>query len=107
MSYRFMAQYQHEFDVVVMCTALGVSRSGYYAWQERGQTTQHEQADETLMAHLQQIFEDSHATYGRPHIYAELKAQDSLCRRHRVAWLMRQVGIGVFSRVVRMTQRIV
>jgi putative transposase len=95
MSYRFVAQYQHEFDVVVMCAAFGVSRSGYYAWQQRGQTTQHEQADETLTAHIRQIFEDSHATYGSPRIYAELKAQGYVCSRHRVARLMRQAEIGV------------
>ncbi len=78
-----------------MCAAFGVSRSRYYAWHQCGQTTQHEQADEALTAHIRQIFEDSHATYGSPRIYAELKAQGQVCSRHRVARLIRQAGRGV------------
>lgn len=106
MTYRFMAQHEQAFDVAVMCEALGVSRSGYYAWQKRGQTTHREQADGSLMAQIRQIFEESHQTYGSPRIHAELKARGVLCNRHRVARLMRHAGIAVSipHRRVRTTQ---
>lgn len=95
MTYRFMVQNQQEFDVTVMCRALGVSRSGYYAWRKGGQMTQREQADEMLMPHIRQVFENSQATYGSPRIYAELKAQGCVCSRQRVARLMRQASIAL------------
>jgi putative transposase len=78
-----------------MCQALEVSRSGYYAWQQRGQTTQREQEDVALTAQIRQIFEDSHQTYGSPRIQAELRARGIVCSRHRVARLMRQAGVNV------------
>ena len=93
MTYRFMSQHQAEYDVQVMCEAFGVSRSGYYAWQRRGQTTQREQTQSCLLAQIQQVFEASHQTYGSPRIYAELKARGVRCSREHVACLMRQAGL--------------
>jgi transposase InsO family protein len=93
MTYRFMAQHQDEFDIAVMCERLGVSRSGYYAWLGRGQTTQHEQAEAALLAQIRQIFQESHQTYGSPRIYAELKARGIRCSRGHVAHLRHQAGI--------------
>ena len=106
MTYRFIAQHEQAFDLQVMCEALGVSRSGYYAWHKRGQTTQREQADAALTAEIRQIFEESHQTYGSPRIHAELRARGQQCSRHRVARLMRQAGIQVSAqhRRVRTTQ---
>jgi putative transposase len=97
MTYRFIKQHEGEFEAQVMCEALRVSRSGYYAWRERGETTQHEQQKAILVEHIQKVFTDSHQTYGSPRVYAELKAQGLRCSRHRVARLMRQLGLSAAS----------
>jgi putative transposase len=93
MTYRFIRQHEAEFDVQLMCRALGVSRSGYYAWRQRGETTQGEQRKTALLRHIQQVFAASHQTYGSPRVYAELKAQGVRCSRQHVAGLMRQSGL--------------
>ncbi len=93
MIYRFMKQHEAEFEVQVMCRALGVSRSGYYTWQKRGETTPREQQDAQLTQHIQTIFEARHQTYGSPRIYAELKAQGMRCSRDHIGHLMRQAQL--------------
>lgn len=77
----------------VMCRALSVSRSGYYAWRQRGETTQPEQRKTTLLGHIQQVFAASQQTYGSPRAYAELKAQGVRCSRQHIVRLMRQFGL--------------
>jgi Transposase and inactivated derivatives len=92
MTYRFIRQHETAYDVQVMCRALGVSRSGYYAWRQRGETTQPEQRKTTLLRQIERVFAASQQTYGSPRVYAELKAQGVRCSRQQVARLMRQSG---------------
>lgn len=93
MNDRFMKTHETEFEVQVMCHALGVSRSGYYAWRKRGETTYRERTDRELTEHIETIFETSQQTYGSPRIYVELKAQGIACSRDHVAHLMRLAHI--------------
>jgi transposase InsO family protein len=72
-----------------MCRALAVSRSGYYAWRDR-RPSERSQANERLVARIRQIYHDARCVYGAPRIHAELRAQQVLCGRHRVARLMRK-----------------
>jgi putative transposase len=90
MTYRFMKAHETEFEVQVMSQALGVSRSGYYAWRKRGESTYRERTDRELTQRIETIFETSQQTYGSPRIYVELKAQGVACSREQVARLMRQ-----------------
>ena len=76
-----------------MSQAFGVSRSGYYAWRKRGETTYRERTNRELTERIQTLFEASHQTYGSPRIYAELKAQGFACSREQVAHLMRQAHL--------------
>ena len=92
MTYRFMKQHEGHFEVQVMCLALSVSRSGYYAWRRRGETTHLEQQTASLGEQIGKIFADSQQTYGSPRVYVELKSQGIRCSRHRVARLMRHAG---------------
>ena len=93
MTYRFIRQHETDFEVQLMCRALAVSRSGYYAWCQRGETTQGEERKTALTSQIEQIFAASHQTYGSPRVYAELKAQGVRCSRQQVAGLMRQAGL--------------
>lgn len=107
MTYRFVRQHEAEYDVQVMCRVFGVSRSGYYAWRQRGETTQAEQRQTVLLRQIQQVFVASQQTYGSPRVYAELKAQGVRCSRQHVAQLMRQSGWSAVlpRRRVQTTQR--
>jgi putative transposase len=76
-----------------MCRLLGVSPSGYYAWDGRPMSTR-ERVDIGLTAKIDAIHRRSNGTYGAPMIHAEL-ADDHGIRvgRKRVARLMRAVRL--------------
>jgi putative transposase len=57
-SYEMIADLPGEYPVERMCGALGVSVSGYYAWQNRGPSA-HEQSDEALLTRICAIHQDS------------------------------------------------
>jgi len=76
----------------VLCKALEVSESGYYAWKKR-EPSQHCREDARLSADIQQIFLDHRQVYGSPRIHAVLKARGIACGRKRVVRLMQQLGL--------------
>jgi hypothetical protein len=86
-------------DVAVACRVLNVSRSGYYDWLGRPDSTR-EQENELLLKHIRRIHDDSRRTYGSPRIHAELTLGMGLpVNLKRVARLMRQAGIqGLYRR---------
>lgn len=81
----------------MMCRVLGVSRSGYYAWQHRPPSARSE-ADAALQRRIEEIHDDSRGTYGRPRIHAELAAEGVRVSPKRIARLMRLSGIEGVSR---------
>lgn len=100
MSYQMIADLQGEYPVETMCGALGVSVSGYYAWQNRGPSAR-TQSDEELLAQIRAIHQDSRGLYGSPRIHAALQQAGVPCSRKRVARLMREAGIHSQRRVRR------
>lgn len=80
------------FPVVLMCDALGVKRSSYYAWEQRPDS-EHGRADEKLLVHIRDVFRRSRGTYGSPRVHAELNETGIETGRHRVARLMREHGL--------------
>ena len=80
-----------------MCRLLGVSASGYYAWQQRPPSAR-AQADAALTESIRAIHERSRETYGMPRIHAELAAEGRPVGRKRVARLMRAAGLEGISR---------
>ena len=94
------------FPIVFMCRHVGVSRSGYYAWQQRPASAR-TVADAALTETIRQIHAASRQTYGAPRIHAELThAHAVACGRKRVARLMHMAGVvGVSRRRVRTTRR--
>ena len=85
------------YPVATMCRLLGVSASGYYAWQGRAPSTRAE-SDEALLDRIREIHRVSQGTYGAPRIHAELVAQGYAVGRKRVARLMRRAGLRGISR---------
>lgn len=77
------------YPVRVMCAALGVSPSGYYAWRGRPES-QRSRADRELKRVIRLRFEESRRTYGSPRIQLELCEQGFRCGRKRIARLMRE-----------------
>ena len=75
-----------------MCKALGVSRSGYYAWVKR-EPSQRAKENEKLSAKIVEIFDDSRGTYGSPRVTEELEALGFEIDRKRVARLMAKMGL--------------
>jgi len=89
--------YQGEHRVATVCRVLGVSASGYYAWQVRPLSAR-AQADWTLSTQIRTIHERSRGTYGAPRVHAELAGQGVHVGRKRVARLMRTAGLAGVSR---------
>ncbi len=92
MKYRFMDRYGSGFEVKKMSVVLGVSRSGYYAYQERAEGPRSRE-NERLRSLVRMIWSRSRELYGSPRITAELRAQGLRCGKNRVARLMREAGI--------------
>ena len=92
-----MSANQAKYSVRRLCSLLGVSPSGYYAWSRRS-SSQHAQVDAELQARIRGIYERSRGTYGAPRVHAELRACGVLVSRKRVARLMRESGLRGASR---------
>ena len=77
------------FPIRFMCEQLGVSRSGYYAWQGRALS---ERAVETaeLGIEVEAIYGANKGRYGSPRILRELGAQGRCTSRKRVARIMQE-----------------
>jgi putative transposase len=75
-----------------MCRALGVSRSGYYAWRDRTPSAAQKRREE-LTEEVREIHAQVKGRYGSPRVHAELVARGHECCVNFVARLMRQAGI--------------
>jgi putative transposase len=82
--FRVIAQQAEDYAVADLCQALGVSRSGYYAWRNRVV-----KVDE-LSAPVTQVFWQHGRRYGSRRIVAELQAQDYAIGRRRVRRIMKE-----------------
>lgn len=87
-----MREQQQEYPVKTMCRVLDVSESGYYAWCKRV-PSRRQRANEQLIEHIHEAYEQGRRVYGSPRIHAELRGQGIRCGKHRVARLMRQAGL--------------
>jgi putative transposase len=88
---------QAEYGVSLMCRVLGVSPSGYYAWQDR-EPSARSHKDAALTERIRKIHEGSRGTYGAPRVHFELATEGVRISRKRVARLMRAAGLQGVSR---------
>ena len=101
-----MSDNQARYPIATMCRLLGVSTSGYYAWDQRPPSAR-AVADAALQARIEVIHSNSRGTYGVPRIHAELSADGVRVGRKRIYRLMRRAGLQGISRRrrVRTTRR--
>ncbi len=92
MKFAWIAAEKATVPVPVLCRALGVSRSGFYAWRARPESA-HAVRDRQLLVQIRTAFEASRARYGSPRILADLQDAGEAVSRKRVARLMRQAGL--------------
>ena len=75
-----------------ICTALEISRSGFYDHTHKHRRTRRLQ-DEVLAQEVREAFLESRATYGTPRLRHELRERGHVCGRRRIGRLMRQQGL--------------
>ena len=99
MIFRFVAAKKAEHSIKTMCRVLGVSRSGFHAWQNRAPSARARE-DKRLLERIREIHADNRGVYGSPRVHAELVLGDGeRVGRKRVERLMRQAGItGLIAR---------
>jgi len=71
------------WPVRVMCEALSVSPSGYYAWRPRPDSPR-KIANRALLVDIRRVHAQHREQYGAPRIHAELRAAGQTVRRKRV-----------------------
>lgn len=89
---RFIAAEKDHDPIRWLCRTLGVARSGYYAWRERGPSA-HARIDQHLTEQIAVVHHQSRGTDGAPRVQAQLQVNGQPVSRTRVARLMRQAGL--------------
>jgi putative transposase len=92
MKFRFIEDHRDTWPVRLMCDALEVSRSGYYAWRGRPESPR-VAANRALLAAIRRVHASHRGRYGAPRIHAALRAEGRLVSRGRVERLMHRHGI--------------
>jgi putative transposase len=92
MRYRFVHAHRTEYRLTQLCRTLGVSRSGYYAWEGRPLSAR-ATANARLLEHIQHLHHQTKARYGALKLWRALQRTGVRCGRHRVARLRRQHGL--------------
>jgi putative transposase len=86
--FRFIAAEKANHSISLMCRLLGVSSSGFHAW-ERRPPSDRALADAWLVERITQIHRESRGTYGARRVHAGLRQQGVRVGRKRVERLMR------------------
>lgn len=86
MKYVFIRTQERLHRVTRLCTVLGVSRSGYYAWRDRPVSARTAD-DQRLLPLLRQIHQEMREEYGAIKLWREASGRGLRCGRHRVARL--------------------
>jgi len=92
MCFRLIDAKKSQHAVSLLCSVLGVSRAGYYAWKDRPASAR-ERRDAELVELIGQLHAESQGTYGWPRVHADLRHRGVCVSRKRVARLMRAAGL--------------
>ena len=89
MRFAFIEAEKAEFPVELLCEVLKVSRSGFYAWRGRPESSRSRE-DRRLMLEIASIHTTHKGRYGSPRIQEDMLELGYPMSRKRVARLMRQ-----------------
>ena len=89
MRFTFIAAKKAEHTVSILCRCLRVTRSGFYAWLGRPEST-HARDDRRLKVLVRASFEESKRRYGSPRVHEDLLEQHEHISRKRVVRLMQE-----------------
>src|SRR6266542_1588555 len=90
MRFRLIEVERAQHPVSLLCSVLGVTRAGFYAWKRRSPSAR-ELRDRELCELIRKAFTASRETYGAPRIQAELADEHGVrVSKKRVARLMRR-----------------
>ena len=92
MRFGFIAKHRGAWPVNLLCGALGVSRSGYYAWLSRPRSKR-SLDDEIVGEVVRQSFIASDRTYGARRVWRDVLTEGHSCGLHRIERLMRQQAL--------------
>jgi len=87
MMFSFIAKHRGIWPVALICEALGVSRSGFYAWLMRPPSAR-VRRDEALAVEVRKSFLNSDRTYGARRVWRDVLAAGLDCGLHAVERLM-------------------
>jgi len=90
--YRFVQAHQDRWSAGRLCSLLNLSRSGFYAWRNRG-ASRRARANEELIGEIQRIYAEGRGDYGSPTIYRILQEQGLRVNHKRIVRLMRELGL--------------
>jgi len=90
--YRCIHRRRNLYPVRMMCQAMRVSPSGFYAWRTRPESRR-KRADRELTQAIRLLHAESDGTYGSPRLHAELNDSGFACGRAKVARLMHNAGL--------------
>ncbi|MEU0664349.1 IS3 family transposase, partial [Streptomyces lavendulocolor] len=83
---------EYAYGVEFMCSRLDVSKSGYYEWRGRPESSTTRRREELKML-ITKIFEDSDGTYGHRRVHAQLDRWGHAAGPELVRRLMRELGL--------------
>jgi len=90
--FRFIAAEKANYPISLMCGLLGVSRSGFHAWERRPPSAR-ALVDAMVSEQIKTIHRRSRESYGVRRVHLDLREQGVLVGRKRVERLMRNAGL--------------
>ena len=97
MRFQFIAAEKGHHSLALLCRCLRVTRSGFYAWQERPESA-HATRDRQLRVLVRASHEASKRRYGRPRVWKDLHEAGERVSEKRVGRLMREDGLRARAR---------
>ena len=92
MRFRFIAAEKATHALTILCRCLEVSRSGFYAWQQRPASPRAVR-DQQLRVRIRASHAASRGRYGRPRVWRDLRDDGDHVSEKRIGRLMREEGV--------------